>query len=314
MQIMQESMLPPSIEQLTTFMAVARQASFAGAADVIGKDASVLTRRVHALEQHLGVKLFERTTRRLALTEAGQRYLERVSRALEELTSAQQEANTLVSVPRGWLRLSLPRTFAHRCISPWLPEFMAAHPEIQVDARHTDQYVDLVAEHFDVAIRLGETLSDSGLVARPVAEYGKYLYASPDYLQRKGMPTHPAMLDAFDGLIYTGAAQPAEWLLSEAGQQVLVQPIVRLASDDVVTLLRAACCGLGVIASADWAVQDELANGELVKILPTWSVGPRRSVYVVTPSRTLLPAKTRVFIDWASQRLAQQLETANGMS
>jgi len=189
-------------EEIEAFAAVAESGSFAVAARRLGRDASVLSRRITALEARLGVRLLARTTRRVTTTEAGAGYLPRVQAILAEWSAADAEVSKGAAAPRGVLRLALPAAFGRMWVAPVLAGFLAAHPEIQVEAQYSDRYVDIIAERVDAAVRIG-ALPPSDLVARRLARFSRLLCASPDYLAKRGMPAAPQDLAAHACLGFT---------------------------------------------------------------------------------------------------------------
>ncbi|WP_200888528.1 LysR substrate-binding domain-containing protein [Pseudomonas aeruginosa] len=180
-------------EQITAFLAAVEHGGFTAAGQALGRDGSILSRRVTALEKRLGVRLMERTTRRLALTEAGEAFHQRMRGALQALQEIEQDTASAATGVRGTLRIALPATFGQMWVAPILPAFLAAYPDLVVETAFEDRYVDLVAESFDVAVRIG-TLTDSRLVARRLAPSRRLLCASPAYLQAHGTPVRPADL------------------------------------------------------------------------------------------------------------------------
>lgn len=299
MQTMPESISSstPDFDQLRAFELVARALSFTVAARTLQLDASVVARRIGALEQRLGVRLFARTTRRMALTEAGQAYLARVQPALEELTSAEAEARERRHRASGLLRVSIPLGFGRRWIVPLLPQFLREHPDIDLDARFADRYVDLIDERFDLALRLG-TLAESGLVARKIRDYTRGVYASPAYVERFGMPRSPFDLAGHRGLGFSGNDRPSQWTLSNGRRRCVVSVPLRMISDDASCLVASAAEGVGIVAATDWLVHDEVADGRLIRLLPRFAVGQPGAAYVVMPTTRFVPGKTRAFADW----------------
>lgn len=304
MQFMQQSNLQADLDHLRTFVAVAKHLSFAKAGRELEKDSSVVTRRIHALEQYLKIRLFERTTRQMMLTEAGRSYLVRVRAALEELELAESELQARRSHPHGLLRVSLPLTFGRLWISPLLPDFLKKYPEVELDVRYSDHYVDLIEEGFDVAIRLG-ILRDSSLVARKLGEWQRGLFAAPSYIKRHGMPQTPKELAQHKGLAFAGAECPSDWIMTRGRERVKVSIPTVMTTDDATTLAIAAEAGCGIVVATEWLVRDQVARGKLVPVLPDWLAGPPGGIYTVYSSARLLPSKTRVFIDWIAQHLAQ---------
>ena len=182
-----------NLEEIEAFIAVAEQGGFAAAAKKIERDPSVLSRRVSQLEARLGVQLLAPTTRSVALTDAGLSYLKRVQVVLEELAIADREASDKAATLKGTIRATFPNTFGRMWIAPLLPKFLSAHPLIRIEATFTDQFTDIVAEGFDVAVRVG-VMRDSGLISRKLAGHRTLLCASPRYLAERGIPRSPGEL------------------------------------------------------------------------------------------------------------------------
>lgn len=295
---MQESPDQPSVEELTAFVAVAEAGSFVEASKVLGRDASVLSRRVSQLEQRLGVRLLLRTTRRVALTEAGVTYCRRVQALLEELASANREASDDAASPRGMVRVSLPLTFGRQWVAPILPGFLARHPQIHLDLRLTDRFVDLVAEGIDVSIRVSAgTPRDSSLTTRRIATYRTLLVASPSYLAINGSPNGPADLANHACLGFTAYADWPDWPLMRGGKRHTVRPTCTLVADHSEVLLAAAVENAGITFTADWLAGPALRDGRLVEVLPGWGGRADGGVYAIMPPGRLVPARTRLFVD-----------------
>lgn len=294
-----------ALAEMTAFVAVAEHLSFVGGADRLQRDATVVSRRVRALEARLGVRLLERTTRRVALTEAGRVYLERAQGVLRAIAEAERDAASLAGgEPRGHLRLALPDAFGRMWIAPLLTEFMRAHPRITVEAAFSNRFVDLVGERFDLAVRLGD-LADSRLVARRVCGRRRLLCASPGYLARAGTPRRPADLARHACLLLAGLPDRARWEMRDArGALHRVAVSGPLQSDDAELLVRAACDGLGILLATDWLVGRELEAGTLVPVLPRCRLVDEGAIHVVTPSGAAGASKTRAFSDWIAARLA----------
>ncbi|WP_301592635.1 LysR family transcriptional regulator [Sabulicella glaciei] len=290
-------------EQIDAFVAVAEQGGISAAARVLNRDPSVVSRRLDALEARLGVRLLSRTTRRVTLTEAGAAYLARVRTILGELSAADSEAAEGADAPRGLLRLSLPATFTRRWIAPWLPAFLAAYPEVQLELLHSDRFVDLVAEGFDAAVRIGE-LSDSSLVVRRLAPVETILCASPDYLARRGLPASPEELEQHECLRFPKDRFRQGWKLRNDARQVTQRVSGSLVSDEGEGLLVACVAGAGILPASDWEVGQELADGQLVRVLPGWRFDVEGAVHVVLPPGRLVPAKTRAFVEWLARDFA----------
>lgn len=291
------------LEEIEAFAAVAERGGFAAAGAALRRDASVVSRRVNALEARLGVRLLARTTRRVALTEAGAAYLGRVQAVLAELAAADAEAAEGAAAPRGVLRLAVPAAFGRMWVAPLMPSFLKAHPELRVELRHGDRYVDLVAEGFDVAIRIG-TLRDSGLVTRRLAPFRRLLCASPAYLSARGTPSAPADLERHACLGIDRQRLWPDWSLRRGAERAAVRADGPLVSDDGQTLATACLGGAGIMLASDWLIGRELADGRLVEVLPGWSFDEEGAVQAVLPPGRLVPAKTRAFVDWVAAAFA----------
>ncbi|WP_035693724.1 LysR family transcriptional regulator [Azospirillum halopraeferens] len=284
------------LEQIEAFAAVAEHLGIAAAARSIGRDPSVISRRLDALEARLGVRLLSRTTRRITLTEAGAAYLHRVRAILGELSAADTEAAEGAAAPRGVLRLSLPAAFTQRWIAPWLPGFVTAHPALRLELLHADRFVDIVAEGFDAAVRIGEP-ADSSLVARHLAAFETVLCAAPAYLADRGAPARPEDLDRHTCLSFPKERFWPDWRLRRGDERVTRRVSPHILSDDGEGLLVACLGGAGILPAPEWLIGRELAEGRLVRILDGWRFDHSGAVQVVLPPGRLVPAKTRVFVD-----------------
>ncbi|TXN22665.1 LysR family transcriptional regulator [Methylobacterium sp. WL9] len=298
MHAMQELLEPGGFEELTAFVAVAEAGSFAAAAKVLERDASVLSRRVSQLERRLGVRLLSRTTRRVTPTEAGAAYFTRVQGVLEELASASREASDHAASPQGLVRVSIPIVFGRQWIAPMLPTFLARYPDIRLDVRTSDYFIDVVAEGFDVAIRVtAGAQRDSTLTTRKIASYQNLLVASPGYLAANGIPEKPADLTRHRCLGFTGSTAWPDWPLVREGKRQTVRPACSLTADHSEVLLMAAVGGAGIAFAADWLAGPALRDGTLVEVLPGWVGREDGGVYAILAPGRLVPAKTRLFVD-----------------
>lgn len=296
MQKMHEFSNRASFEELAAFVAVVEANGFSVAAKVVGRDPTILSRRVSQLENRLGVRLLSRTTRRVVLTEVGAIYYARIRALLDELDSATMEASNLASSPQGLLRISLPFTFGRQWITPLLPGFTAKYPNIKMDVRFSDRLVDLVAEGFDVAIRVG-SLRSSSLTAKKIASFGYILAASPAFIARRGQPNKPEELGEFPCLGFTSLSTWPEWRLRKGSQRKTVRPEGPVVTDNSEAMLQAAIDGTGIILAADWLAGPAIREGRLVEILPGWTGDESGGIYAVMPPGRLVPAKTRLFVD-----------------
>ncbi|MEN5279168.1 LysR family transcriptional regulator [Brucella sp. TWI432] len=292
-------------DQVAAFLATVEHAGFTAAGAVLNRDGSLMSRRVTALEKRLGVRLLERTTRRVALTEAGETYYQRMRAAVLVMTEIDAEAAEASGTVRGTLRLSLPATFGRMWIAPILPAFLRQHPGLTVEARYEDRYVDLVAEGFDVAVRIGD-LADSRLIARTLAPAKRLLCASPDYLTERGMPAHPSDLANHHCIGFSRLASHPVWHLGDEGKTLAVRISGPLVTDDATSLIDAAVAGAGIAMVSDWLAGPELKSGRLVPVLQAYPVATPEGIYIVHPSATLVPAKTRAFVAWLASAIQQE--------
>lgn len=284
-------------EQTGAFLAVVETGSFTAAGRKLGRDGSVISRRVAALEARLGIRLLERSTRRVSPTEAGMRFRDRVREAMEILHAAEDEARSLAAAPAGLLRITLPLGFGRMWIAPRLPAFMARYPKLRVEAIYTDRYVDLIAEGFDAGVRIGK-LEDSRLIARPVASMNRLLCASPGYLEHRPILRNADDLQRHDCIGFIPMSTHPVWHLARNGKRHAVRINGRLVTDDIEAAIQAALAGTGIILATDWLVGRELRDGRLVQVLSDWTVGGEENVSVVRASVRHEPAKTRAFIEW----------------
>jgi DNA-binding transcriptional LysR family regulator len=293
---MREFIEQGSMEELTAFVAVGETGSFAAAASQIGRDASVISRRVSQLEQRLGVRLLSRTTRHVSLTEVGAVYFRRVQAILDELAHASTEASDFASAPQGVLKISLPVTFGRQWVAPSFASFLARYPQIKIDAHFTDRIVDVIADGLDVAIRVG-TLNDSSLTARRIASYRNILIAAPSYIEKHGRPRSPAELKERACLGFPSHPYWPDWMLTKDGQRRTVRPNCNLVADNSEAILMAALDGTGIALLPDWLIGPSLRDKRLVQVLPGWTGKGDGGVYAVLPPGRLVPTKTRVFVD-----------------
>ncbi|MER8407663.1 LysR family transcriptional regulator [Mesorhizobium sp. M0185] len=302
---MQQSHEPAALVEMAAFAAIAEARSFTKAAARIGRDATILSRRLASLEERLGVRLLHRTTRSVSLTEAGSEFLVRVRAILAAVDEAEAAASAHAGGgPRGVLRLALPGSFGRMWIGPLLPQFLAEFPDVRIEAEFSNRFVDLVAENFDVAVRLG-ALQDSRLVARKVATRRRLLCAAPSYLARRGTPTEPEALLEHSCLGFSGFQTFPAWEMTDSsGRRVSIEVSGPLVTDDAEVLVEAAVQGVGLMMSTDWLVGRELADGRLVPVLEDWTLADEGAVYVVMPSAKGQAAKTRAFADWIGKRFA----------
>jgi DNA-binding transcriptional LysR family regulator len=287
------------LNDMALFVEVVKAKSFRRAAEAIGMPNSTLSRRIGALEKAIGLRLLHRTTRRIELTEAGQLYFERSKRIVDEARLAHEQLGEMLAQPSGLLRVSLPVDFGTIYLAPLIAEFAQRYPGISFEFDLTPRRVDMVAEPFDVAIRMGE-LADSQLIARQLARLPRYLYASPRYMELFGEPKKPDDLVKHACLCMPKADT---WTLDDGTKKVEVAVGGRFTLNSVGMIRRLATLDLGIALHAEAIVADDLASGRLRRVLPKWQAAPI-SVYAITETR-LLPAKTQRFIEFLGERLGR---------
>ncbi|WP_313919719.1 LysR family transcriptional regulator [Tahibacter sp.] len=292
------------LQAMQLFVRVVDAGSYTAAADQMEISRALASKLVQSLEELLGVRLLHRTTRKLSLTEAGERYYQRVSEILGSLNEAEALASELQAEPRGRLRVSAPMSFAIHHLGSAVAEFQQRHPRIELELTLNDRQVDLVDEGFDMAVRIAR-LADSSLVARRIAPCRLLLLASPAYLARVGVPQHPQDLARHNYLSYTLAARRDEIVLVNDGERhtVNLSGSLRVNNGDVIA--SAAVAGLGICLSPSFLIWHRVQRGELVRVLPQWQI-PDIGVYAVYPAGRSLPAKTRSFIDFLVERFGPE--------
>ncbi|MGS3153331.1 LysR family transcriptional regulator [Aeromonas sanarellii] len=249
---------------LPAFVAVVESGTFSGAARQLGLSKSVLSKKVSQLEQALGCQLLYRTTRSLTLTEAGERYFETVRHAVRLACDGEDAIGALQSAPRGLLRVTVPMVYGRRHIAPLVPEFLALHPEVQLQLEMSDAQQDLVAEGFDVAVRIG-ALEDSSLVARRLAPCLSTLCASPAYLAKAGTPRTPADLERHNCLFYSLFRGGTQWRLHGPEGEVAITPRGNFEVNNSDAIHTTLLAGLGIGNMPDFIVARDLAAGRLVR-------------------------------------------------
>lgn len=282
-------------QAIEAFVKVAELGSYTRAAETMEQSRTMVSKHVMDLEDHLGVRLLNRTTRRLSLTEAGTNYLERARTLLTLLEEAQQEAGSLGARPRGRLRVNVPVAFGTRHVAPALGTYMDAYPEVDVELTLNDRVVDLVEEGYDMAIRIGR-LADSSLVARRLAPCRVVVCAAPSYLERHGTPRHPEDLVGHNCLCYSYDPGRDEWSFEGPEGAVSVRVHGRMSSNNGEALTAAAVAGVGIIVKPTFIVGPALRAGQLVELMPGYRI-PDLGMHAVYPGNRYVPAKVRTFID-----------------
>jgi DNA-binding transcriptional LysR family regulator len=290
------------LEQLSAFVEVARLQSFAKAAGHLERHISAVSRAVAALENRLGVRLLQRTTRRVTLTDAGRDYFQRCETLLGELEGADAEVRERAAALRGTLRVSAATGAGQTLIAPIVPEFLAAHPLVSLDLQLSNRYVDLIEEGYDLALRVGTLAADSRLVVRRLAPTRRELLASPAYLARRGSPRNPQELAGHACLVLDIGAHPRRWELQRGRTALAVDVSGPLHSNNSFVLLTACRNGAGIGLLPAMVATADTRRGELARVLPQWS-SAELEIYAVYPSARFIPAKVRAFVEFVATRL-----------
>jgi DNA-binding transcriptional LysR family regulator len=296
----ESAMQTPDFATLQTFVIVVETGSLSRAAERLDTTTGAVSRRLAALEQRLGLRLLNRTTRKLSLTEAGELYFEDAGNILRALAEAEDRITHLSDSPRGNLRVAAPLSFGVRALAPLLPGFSARYPGLRVSLDLDDRVVDMLATGADLALRIGP-LADSTLVARRICDFRRVICAAPDYLARRGEPAVPADLVAHDCLHYSNIALKEEWAFGDSGSEV-VSVTGPLCANNGDLLRKAAIGGMGICALPEFIAAEDLAAGRLKSILAGYP-GPVLTLWALWPSRRFVPAKVRVLVDYLAESL-----------
>ncbi|RDI99483.1 LysR family transcriptional regulator [Dyella solisilvae] len=292
------------LNDLYFFASVVEHGGFSSAGRALGIPKSRLSKRIAQLEERLGVRLLQRTTRRFVVTEVGERFYGHCRAVLEEARAAQEAVEEVRSEPRGVVRVSCPVSLVQTVVGHILPDFLQQHPKMQVRLQATDRRVDLIGEGFDVAIRVRSKLdTDATLVMRTFGQSRVLLVASPDLLKRHGQPKEPADLSSLPALSQQEHEGAQSWeLLDAQGERVIVDIQPRLICGDFAALLQSCKQGIGVALLPEFVCGPGIARGELAVVLPEWSV-PQGTMHFVYPSRRGLLPGVRAFVDFLAEKL-----------
>ncbi|TFY91966.1 LysR family transcriptional regulator [Pseudomonas kairouanensis] len=282
---------------MNAFVMAAELGSYARAAERLNMSPQMVAKHVTALEQRLGARLLNRTTRRQSLTELGGAYYERCKHILTEAEAADSLAQIMNDTPRGKLRITAPVTFGSYSLMPLVTQFLRDHPDVEIDLHLTDRFVDLVEEGYEVAFRIGP-LATTSLTARPLAPYQLVACAAPAYLAKRGVPRVPADLEQHECLGYVFWSRPAdrEWVFQHGSVAHAVQVSSRLQVNESRALMSAALDGFGIVLGPEDFLRGALERAELVRVLPGFAP-PSRPMHLVYTANRQRTAKLRHFVD-----------------
>jgi DNA-binding transcriptional LysR family regulator len=295
-----------TLTSMKVFATVVETGSFAAAADRLDLSRSMASKYVAHLEEHLGTRLLQRTTRKLTLTESGSSYYERCQQILADIAEAEQGALHLTAAPRGTLKLTIPASFGILHMGPLVADYMKQYPDVKIDILLSDRRVDLIEEGLDLAVRIG-AMPESGLIARKLASDRIAICGSPAYLAQHGVPQTPADLSRHNCLLYSYAATGDEWRMTgpDGEHAVKVSGTLRATSGEMIKL--AALGDIGLMRQPLFLAAADIRAGRLVEVLTeyqTFDLG----IYAVYPSRKHLSAKVRTFVDFLAESFALKKE------
>jgi DNA-binding transcriptional LysR family regulator len=295
----------PDFEGLAIFAKVVQTRSFVGAADELRLSKATVSKAISRLEKKFGIRLFNRTARRLAVTEAGRQLFERAAHILAEGEAAESEVTSQSVLPRGHVRLTAPLSFGVLRIAPILLEFLEHYPDVSVDLHLSDAHVDLVGEGFDAAIRVTSTLPDSSLMTRTLAQISRYRVAAPGYLAKHGRPSHPLRLAEHRCIAYISTQQETWHFSNTKGETAAVQPQGPFRVNNGDALLMALIAGIGLGILPDFIVNEAINDGRLEVVLPEWT-SRGGSVHWLTPPGGLRPKRVEVLGEFLQHRLTMK--------
>lgn len=288
------------ISKIAIFLAVVKHESFAAAARDMGMTGPALSKQVKALEDELGVRLLNRTTRQVTLTEEGAIYHERARKAVEDLEEAKRQIQDLKNVPTGLLRISAPMSFGKKYLVGPIAAFAKKYPDVQLDIDFDDRHVDIIAEGYDVAVRIG-ALKDSSLIARKLAPFSVLLCASPVFIEKYGEPQTPEDLHRYPAILFNKHSNTSEWRYTDPNGQKGSATLKNVMSANTAEMMLEACLeGIGIAMLPIFAAAEPLSQGKLLHILPNYETRPELSIHAVFPQNRYLSTKTRLFVDWLS--------------
>jgi DNA-binding transcriptional LysR family regulator len=285
------------LDGMTVFVRVVEHRGFSKAAEMLGHSTSYVSKEVSRLEDRLGVRLLNRTTRSISLTDLGRTYFERCSQILTDAEEVERQLSSQHEVPSGLLKIGAPASIGHIHLVPLLPQFLATYPNVQLEVDFNDRVVDLVGEGFDVVIRGGQQ-KNSNLITRKLMDSRGFTVASPEYLERRGIPKQPQALAEHDCITYSNMPTPTHWEFSSTqgkSHSVTIKP--RVVCNNVELEMSMVLAGMGIALLPEFCCEKQIREGKLVRLLedyPHEDIG----IYAMYPHRRHLSAKVRVFVDF----------------
>lgn len=289
------------VSRVGVFLEVAKVESFAGAARALGLTGPAISKQVQSLEEKLGVKLLNRTTRHVSLTDEGALYYEKARKALDDLNEAEKQLQELKACPTGKLKVNAPMSFGSQFLTRPIAAFAEQYPAVELDVDFNDRWVDVAGEGYDVVIRIG-SLEDSTLIARKLAPCPIILCAGKKLIEKVGLPESVEQLADYPGVVYNKHAQKEVWRFKEKGSGVVAtQGLNRnFATNTAEMQLEACLSGLGVALLPIFTADSYIRSGKLIELFPSCTTYPERGIFAMYPQNRYLSARTRLFIDWLS--------------
>lgn len=286
------------ISRVGIFLEVAKNESFAEAARSLGLTGPAISKQVRSLEDQLGIKLLNRTTRHVGLTEEGAVYFEKARKALDDLYEAEQQIQELKACPTGKLKVNAPMSFGTQFLTRPIAAFAEKHPEVELEVDFNDRLVDVAAEGFDVVVRIG-SLEDSNLIARKLSPCPMVLCAGKKLIEKYGLPESTEQLSNYPGIVYTKHTQKEVWRFQNDNGEILSHTLNRNFCANTAEMTLEACLqGLGVAILPIFSADSYLRSGELVELFPEYKTYPETNIYAMYPQNSYLSTRTRLFIDW----------------
>jgi DNA-binding transcriptional LysR family regulator len=290
------------LNDIVVFTKVVETRSFTGAAEQLGLPKSTVSRKLAQLEERLGVRLVQRTTRKLALTEIGEAYYERAARIVADLASAEQVVMDMQATPRGRLRVTAPIDLSSLYLGAIIAEFNVEHPEVYVELDGSDRVVDLIEEGFDLGIRFGP-LPESTLIARKLGTFGAVLCAAPSYLAQHAAPTTIEEVEDHDKVLFLPSQRTQGWTLVNGDQTYELGRPARFSSNNIMAVRDVTVAGGGISALSEFMVACDLHEGRLVRLLPGWRGRPT-DINAVYPARQNMPPRLSLFLDHLAKSMS----------